>query len=59
MNFESTLMAAIPESVMCWQDVGEFDAVSEGQWANLGGGAQLWGATISSPGAHSQMILFR
>ena len=59
MNLDMTLEAALPESVMGQQDVGEFDAVSGGQWADLGGGAQLWSLTIRSPGAQSQMVLFR
>ena len=59
INLDMTLEDALPESILSQQDGGEFDAVSGGQWADLGGGAQLWSLTIRSPGALSQMVLFR
>ena len=41
------------------QGVEEFDAASLGQWAEVEGGGLLWGLSIRSPGAKSQMLLFR
>ena len=41
------------------QEQGEFDAASLGVWARAGKDKWLWSLTIRSPGAMSQMILFR
>lgn len=42
-----------------YQAVGEFSAAPIGDWAKAAGGAWLWGLSIRSPGAKSQMLLFR
>ena len=41
------------------QEQGEFDAASLGEWARAGKDKWLWSLTIRSPGAISQMMLFR
>ena len=41
------------------QEQREFDAASLGEWAQAGKEKWLWSLTIKSPGAMSQMILFR
>ena len=59
VNASSGLPLPFQTIVHNMQEQEEFDAASLGKWAWAGKDKWLWSLTLRSPGALSQMILFR